>query len=141
MLSTNGDTYLGGDDFDRAIVNYWIDKSGLTTDKVNADKKLSQEFRLAAEEAKIYLSHMRFTQEKLLQYKVELDKKEFEKLIQTFVDKTIDCCKNALKDAALTINDIDEVVMVGGSTRVPLVKKSVAIFLKDQFMIHLIRMK
>ncbi len=128
MLSTNGDTYLGGDDFDRTIVNYWIEKSGLTTDKVNADKKLSQEFRLAAEEAKVYLSQHEVYSGKVAEYKVELGKKDFEKLILHFVERTIGCCRNALKDAALTINDIDEVIMVGGSTRVPLVKKSVAGF-------------
>ena len=128
VLSTNGDTYLGGDDFDRTIVTYWIDKTGLLNDIVMADKSLAQEFRLQAEEAKKYLSLNNYFIGTIGSHKVELSKVEFEKLITPFVQRTIQCCKNALKDASLSITDIDEIVMVGGSTRVPLVKKSVTDF-------------
>ena len=69
-------------------------------------------------------------------YELNLSKEEFEELIKPFVEKTIQCCKNALQDAGLTINDIDEVIMVGGSTRVPLVKKTVSDFLQESYMIH-----
>ncbi len=59
---------------------------------------------------------------------ISITKQEFEQLIQPFINKTINCCRNALKDAALKTTDIETVVMVGGSTRVPLVKKSVSEF-------------
>jgi molecular chaperone HscA len=128
VLSTNGDTYLGGDDFDSVIVNYWTEKAGILNEELNNNKSLAQEFRLKAEEAKKYLSSNDFFAGKVANQKVELTKNKFEKLAGPFVDKTIQCCKNALKDAQLNTSDIEEVIMVGGSTRVPLVKKSVADF-------------
>jgi molecular chaperone HscA len=128
VLSTNGDTYLGGDDFDRAIINYWSKQLALTNQNFIHDKSLAQEFRLLAEEAKKHLSSKDSFIGKINRYSISLSKTEFEKLIFPFVDKTIACCKNALQDAKLSINDIEEVVMVGGSTRVPLVKKTVSNF-------------
>ena len=128
VLSTNGDTYLGGDDFDRAIVNYWVDKAGLPNEELNNNKSLAQEFRLQAEEAKKYLSSNDFFTGKVANQKVELSRNDFEELITSLVDKTIQCCANALNDAKLNKSVIDEIVMVGGSTRVPLVKKSVGDF-------------
>jgi molecular chaperone HscA len=128
VLSTNGDTYLGGDDFDHAIVKHWMDQQGIKEEELNTHKSLAQELRLKAEEAKKYLSNNENFKGKAGGEALELNKVEFEKLIQSFVDKTIQCCKNALDDAQLTSNDIDEVVMVGGSTRVPLVKESVSKF-------------
>jgi molecular chaperone HscA len=126
VLSTNGDTYLGGDDFDHAIVKHWIDQKGIKEDELKIHKSLAQELRLKAEEAKKHLSSNTTFKGEAGGETLELNKVEFEKLIQSFVDKTIQCCKNALADANLTSNDIDEVVMVGGSTRVPLVKESVS---------------
>jgi molecular chaperone HscA len=128
VLSTNGDTYLGGDDFDHVIVKHWIDQKGIKEEELNTHKSLAQELRLKAEEAKKYLSNNENFNGEAGGEVLELNKIEFEKLIQSFVDKTIQCCKNALADANLTSNDIDEVVMVGGSTRVPLVKGSVSKF-------------
>ena len=128
VLSTNGDTYLGGDDFDHAIVKHWIDQKGIKEEELNTHKSLAQELRLKAEEAKKYLSNNENFKGEAGGETLELNKVEFEKLIQSLVDKTIQCCKNALADANLTSNDIDEVVMVGGSTRVPLVKESVSKF-------------
>lgn len=128
VLSTNGDTYLGGDDFDHAIVKHWIDQKGIKEEELNTDKSLAQELRLKAEEAKKYLSNNENFKGEAGGETLELSKVNFEKLIRSFVDKTIQCCKNALADAQLTSNDIDEVVMVGGSTRVPLVKGSVSKF-------------
>lgn len=123
VLSTHGDTFLGGDDFDRAVVDFWIAKYNLDKNTLVANKALSQTLRLAAEQAKKMLSTA-------YQYEGEyqISKAEFENLIQPFVDKTIDSCKSALRDANLTAKDIQRVIMVGGSTRVPLVKRSVAEF-------------
>ncbi|MEO7983566.1 MAG: Fe-S protein assembly chaperone HscA [Bacteroidota bacterium] len=125
VLSTNGDTYLGGDDFDRVIAAYWTNGAAITNEELALHKGLAQEFRLQAEEAKKYLSgHDSFTG-KVAGHELSLTREVFDKLVKPFVDKTIQCCKDALKDAALTIADIDEVVMVGGSTRVPLVKQAI----------------
>jgi Fe-S protein assembly chaperone HscA len=128
VLSTNGDTYLGGDDFDYAIVKHWIDQKGIKEEELKTHKSLAQQLRLKAEEAKKYLSDNENFKGEAGGETLELNKVEFEKLIQSLIDKTIQCCKNALADANLTSNDIDEVVMVGGSTRVPLVKRSVSKF-------------
>src|SRR5215203_2663370 len=128
VLSTNGDTYLGGDDFDHAIVKHWIDQKGIKEEELNIHKSLAQELRLKAEEAKKYLSNHENFKGEAAGETLELNKVDFEKLIRLFVHKTIQCCKNALADAGLTSNDIDEVVMVGGSTRVPLVKGLVSKF-------------
>lgn len=128
VLSTNGDTYLGGDDFDRAIMQYWIKESGLNEEELKMNKGLAQEFRLKAEEAKKQLSFTDSFTASIGGESFTLTKDQFEKLAGGLVDKTIICCKNALADANLSASDIDEVVMVGGSTRVPLVKKSVGDF-------------
>jgi molecular chaperone HscA len=128
VLSTNGDTYLGGDDFDHAIVKHWIDQKGIKQEELNIHKSLAQELRLKAEEAKKYLSNNENFKGEAGEEQFELNKAEFQKLIQPLVDKTIQCCKNALADAQLTSSDIDEVIMVGGSTRVPLVKEWVSKF-------------
>ena len=128
VLSTNGDTYLGGDDFDRVIVKYWTQFFDISEDELRMHKNLAQEFRLRAEEAKKHLSTNDSFTGKVADYAVQLSKDEFEKLIRPFIDRTIQCCKNALQDAQLPVNDIDEVVMVGGSTRVPFVKEAVSKF-------------
>jgi molecular chaperone HscA len=128
VLSTNGDTYLGGDDFDHAIVKHWIDLKGIKEEELVVHKSLAQELRLKAEEAKKHLSNNEAFKGEAGGEKLELNKSEFEDLIRTFIDKTIQCCKNALADADLSTKAIDEVVMVGGSTRVPLVKESVSKF-------------
>ncbi|MFZ1534997.1 MAG: Hsp70 family protein, partial [Chitinophagaceae bacterium] len=126
VLSTNGDTYLGGDDFDRVISTYWTDQLGLTEEELNNNKSLMQEFRLQAEEAKKHLSNKDSFSCKIADYEMQLTKSEFERLIKPFVEKTIQCCKNALLDAGVNKDEIDEVIMVGGSTRVPAVKKAVS---------------
>jgi molecular chaperone HscA len=128
VLSTNGDTYLGGDDFDKVIIQFWVEKSGLDFSEVKANKELLQTLRLAAEEAKKVLSIEENYEKDLNGDLLEINREIFESLITPLVARTIDCCKNALNDAGLTINDIDEVVMVGGSTRVPMVKKEVSKF-------------
>jgi len=126
VLSTNGDTYLGGDDLDRAIIEYWMKQMGV--ENLEDHKNLKQELRLCAEQAKIALSNADFFETTFAGEKISITKEVFEKLIEPIVAKTIDCCKLAMKDAALDIKDITTVLMVGGSTRVPLVKKTVATF-------------
>jgi molecular chaperone HscA len=126
VLSTNGDTYLGGDDFDREIMKHWMNEIGLTEQELQQHKSLAQELRLKAEEAKKHLSFNAVFTGVVAEYKLSLSKVQFEALIKPFVEKTVSCCRQALKDASLGIGDIDEVVMVGGSTRVPMVKESVS---------------
>jgi len=130
VLSTNGDTFLGGDDFDLAIVKYWMQQLGITEDQLS--KSFIQELRLRAEEAKEHLSSNEVFSGKFDIKNLALSKKQFEILVSHLVDKTIVCCKNALKDAQLTIGEIDEVIMVGGSTRIPLVKQKVKEFFKKE---------
>lgn len=125
VLSTNGDTYLGGDDFDNAIIQYWIKKSDIGYNELKINKNLYQSLRLKAEEAKKHLSdHETFTAE-LNGDQLALSRSEFNELIRPLIEKTIECCRLALKDADLQKKDIDTVVMVGGSTRVPAVKEAV----------------
>ena len=126
VLSTNGDTYLGGDDLDRAIIEYWMKEMGV--DNLEDHKNLKQELRLAAEKAKIALSNSHLFESEFAGEKISITKEVFEKLIEPIVQKTIELCKLAMKDAALEIKDINTVLMVGGSTRVPLVKKTVSTF-------------
>ena len=137
VLSTNGDTFLGGDDFDRAIIDHWMSENNIDKSLIINDKQFGQAIRLAAEKAKKVLSTQIYFQAKtedfpsfknLENLKLHLTQEDFEKLIQPLVAKTLDCCKKALADANLTIADIQEVVMVGGSTRVPLVKNRVSTF-------------
>ena len=128
VLSTNGDTYLGGDDFDNAIVKYWLQQLGLNEDELKQNKAFAQAIRLKAEEAKIYLSSNEAFESALNGDKLIITRKIFENLVQPLVDTTITCCTSALKDARLLTKDIDVVVMVGGSTRVLIVKESISKF-------------
>jgi molecular chaperone HscA len=128
VLSTNGDTYLGGDDFDNAIVRVWQDQLSISAEELQTNKSIAQELRLLAETAKITLSETDSFVKSIKDRQVALTRQEFETLIQPLVDRTLQSCKAALTDADLSASDIQEVVMVGGSTRVPLVKKSVSEF-------------
>jgi len=128
VLSTNGNTFLGGDDFDRVIVDYWIEKNQLNRADVLADNKLSQQLRLKAEETKKAFAHQSLVNDKIGNIWCTIARTTFEELILSKVQETIVCCQNALKDAKLDISQIDEVIMVGGSTRTALVKKMVAAF-------------
>jgi len=128
VLSTNGNTFLGGDDFDRAILNYWIEQNKLDFNEVAQDNVLMQTLRLQAEAAKKALSTQNLYNEQLGEIWCTLDRQTFEQLIATKVEETLTCCKQALKDADLSVSAIDEVVLVGGSTRTPFVKKAVSEF-------------
>jgi molecular chaperone HscA len=129
VLSTNGDTYLGGDDFDRAIIDHWIKENELIADTINLDKQLSQELRLKAEEAKKVLSSQE-VYSGTIDNKITctLEKHTFEMLIAPIVARTIKSCRVAMEDAKLKPEQIDAVIMVGGSTRVPMVYEAVSEF-------------
>lgn len=128
VLSTNGNTFLGGDDFDRAILDYWIEKNKLDFETLANDNSLMQTLRLKAESAKKALSTQNLFNEKVGEIWCTLDKQTFEQLIMGKVAETLTCCKQALADANLTVDAIDEVVLVGGSTRTPYVKQAVSTF-------------
>jgi molecular chaperone HscA len=128
VLSTNGDTYLGGDDFDNAIVQYWLKELKLPGSPTPEGKSFMQELRLKAEEAKIYLSANTAFSSYVQDKKVELTRELFQDLIAPYVSRTIQHCIDALKDAGMPKEAIDEVIMVGGATRVPLVQEQVAAF-------------
>lgn len=128
VLSTNGDTYLGGDDLDRVIVQHWIKKVGIDQNELKINKILSQSLRLKAEEAKKWLSENEVFHAELNGDSLSLTRAEFNSLIQPLIDRTIDCCNKAMTDAGLQTKEIDTVVMVGGSTRVPAVKEAVSGF-------------
>ena len=128
VLSTHGNTFLGGDDFDRAIVHYWIEKNNLSETQLQADPGFMQQLRLKAEEAKVALSTQNIYNEKLGEIWCSITKITFEELIHAKVQETLNACEQALKDAKISTADIDEVVLVGGSTRTPYVKKQVTEF-------------
>lgn len=128
VLSTHGDTYLGGDDFDRAIVKHWLQQSGLSEEDMSQNKELSQTLRLKAEEAKKHLSTADNFSATVNGDQLSITRSEFDALIRPFIDRTIDSCRNAVKDAGIDSSTIDTVVMVGGSTRVPAVKEAVSNF-------------
>ncbi|MEY2917004.1 MAG: hypothetical protein RIS73_718 [Bacteroidota bacterium] len=122
VLSTNGDTFLGGDDLDMAIVNFWIAENNFTGNETR------QQLRLKAEEAKRYLSANDIFYTTHQNKELTITKDQFEAIIKPIIDKTIICCANALKDSGVDKKDINEVIMVGGSTRTALVKQMVSNF-------------
>jgi len=129
VLATNGDTYLGGDDFDRAIMEVAAREIGI--DLGQKDPDLLQYLRDAAEKTKIALSSAESAEFRLTgprNYRRNFTRGEFEELIRPLIDRSIDRCRSALKDAQLPPAKIDEVVLVGGSTRIPYVRKRVAEF-------------
>ena len=124
VLSTNGDTYLGGDDMDNVLAQYWRTQLG----EGSSDKQLMQLLRVTAEEAKKHLTNNDIYEGEINGIKVSVTRAQFNELIQPLVDRTMTACANALRDAGIARDKIDAVVMVGGSTRVPLVKESVKQF-------------
>jgi molecular chaperone HscA len=128
VLSTNGDTYLGGDDLDAAIVDYWLQEN----DFVGNAAEHRQVLRLKAEEAKKHLSANDIFETVYEGKEIFISRKKFDAIIKPIVERTITACKNALKDAGLKKDEIEEVVMVGGSTRVLLVKEMVSAFFEKK---------
>ncbi|MBL7796289.1 MAG: molecular chaperone DnaK [Saprospiraceae bacterium] len=134
VLATNGDTFLGGDDFDQVVIGLFANQLGLSDADLATDKSLGQEIRLAAESAKKTLSGADEFSGSVGGKPVRITRAEFEKGIEPLVRRTLNCCANALRDAKIGTEKIDKVVLVGGSTRVPLVKNSVAgLFGKSPF--------
>lgn len=139
VLSTNGDTHLGGDDFDQVIIDYFSNefksKEGLDLRK---DPMALQRLKEASEKAKIELSSSNQTEVNLpyitatdsgpKHLVITLTKSKFEQLSEKLIQRSITPCSKALKDANLTIKDIDEVILVGGSTRIPKVQEEVKKF-------------
>jgi len=140
VLSTNGDTFLGGEDFDLRVINYLADEfkkeSGID---VRKDPLAMQRLKEASEKAKIELSSSQQTEINLpyitadaagpKHLNMKLTRAKLESLVEDLVQKTIEPCRIALKDAGLTMKDVGEVILVGGQTRMPLVQKAV----KDLF--------
>ena len=139
VLSTDGDTHLGGDDFDQAIIDWLVtefkDENGIDLTK---DAMALQRLREGAEKAKIELSSSPST-EINLPYIMPVDgipkhlvrtlsKAKFEQLVDSLVERTIAPCKSALKNAGLKTTDIDEIILVGGTTRIPAIQEAVKKF-------------
>jgi molecular chaperone DnaK len=136
VKSTNGDTFLGGEDFDMRLVNYLADEfqkeQGIN---LRNDKLALQRLKEAAEKAKVELSTTTQTEINLpfitadasgpKHLVVKLTRSKFESLVEDLIQKTIEPCLNALKDAGLTAKDISEVILVGGMTRMPKVQEVV----------------
>ena len=136
VKSTNGDTHLGGDDFDSVLINYIADefKASNGIDLRN-DKMALQRLREAAEKAKVELSSAMQTSINLpfitadasgpRHLDLSLSRSKFEQLVNDLVERTVEPCRKALADAKLSPSDIDEVILVGGSTRIPAVQQKV----------------
>jgi len=136
VLSTNGDTRLGGDDFDERIINYLVDEFKKETGvDLTSDKMAMQRLKEAAEKSKIELSGMTTSNINLpfitadatgpKHLDITLTKAKFDDLTADLVSKTIVCIKNAMNDAGLSKGDIDKVLLVGGSSRIPAVQEAV----------------
>lgn len=137
VLSTNGDTYLGGDDFDQALVGLWLRRHKIPQKEYLQNNELAQQLRLTAEAAKKHLSYNEVFSTELKGMEFAVTKKEFEEIIQPYVKRTIQCCENALKDAGINKTEINEIIMVGGSTRIPVIKDSVGGFFEKKVHIEL----
>ncbi|CAC9620671.1 Chaperone protein DnaK [uncultured Gammaproteobacteria bacterium] len=139
VLSTNGDTFLGGEDFDQRIINFLIDEfkkeQGVN---LKNDPMALQRLKEAAEKAKIELSSSEQTEVNLpyvtadasgpKHLNIKITRSKLESLVEDLIQRSIDPCKIALKDADLSAKDIDEVIIVGGSTRMPKVQEAVKKF-------------
>jgi molecular chaperone HscA len=128
VLSTHGDTYLGGDDMDRALAQHWQQQLGWSDELLKNNKSLTQQLRITAEEAKKHLTNHTTYTGTIDGNEVTITVDEFNALIAPLVERTMQSCTQALKDAGLQPTEIDAVVMVGGSTRVPLVKEQIRNF-------------
>ena len=139
VLSTDGDTHLGGDDFDQVIIDWLVSEFKVENNlDLTKDPMALQRLRESAEKAKIELSSTNST-EINLPYIMPVDgipkhlvrtlsKSKFEKLVDGLVERTIAPCKSALKNAGLKTTDIDEIILVGGTTRIPAIQDAVKKF-------------
>jgi molecular chaperone DnaK len=143
VKSTNGDTHLGGDDFDQRLIDFLVDEfkkeQGIDLKK---DPMALQRLKEAAEKAKIELSSTQQTQINLpfitatqegpKHFDMSITRARFEQLIDDLVDRSIEPCKLAMKDAGISLSEIDEVILVGGSTRVPVVQQRVKAYFQRE---------
>jgi molecular chaperone DnaK len=139
VKATNGDTHLGGDDFDDRILDWMIEefKKDQGID-LSADKMAIQRLKEAAEKAKIELSSAQETEINLpfvtadqsgpKHLNMKITRSKFEQMIEDLVQRSLEPCKKAMADSGLKVSDIDEIVMVGGSTRVPAIQEAVKKF-------------
>ena len=136
VLATNGDTMLGGDDFDQRLIDWMVNKFKAENGvDLRNDKMVMQRLKEAAEKAKIELSGMTSTNINLpfitataagpLHFDATLTRAEFDRITSDLVDRTIIPTRKALSDAGLSVNQIDKVLLVGGSTRIPAVQEAV----------------
>ncbi len=143
VLSTNGDVQLGGDDFDEAIINWLIDEfKAENSIDLRKDPKAMQRLKEAAETAKIELSattstdinlpYLSMNAEGPMHLERSLSRAKFEQLTDTLYDRCLKPCREALKAAKLDVSEIDEVILVGGSTRIPKVQDLVQEFFKRE---------
>ncbi len=133
VLATHGDTYLGGDDVDRAIIDHWMAEHGLEM----SDSKVGQSIRLAAEEMKKALGSHETHSIEVEGKTLSLTRDKFHELINPLISRTIEMCKACVKDADIQISDIDQVILVGGSTRLLLVKEMVSDFFQKTANDHI----
>ncbi|WP_322980948.1 molecular chaperone DnaK [Pseudomonas sp. C11] len=139
VLATNGDTFLGGEDFDIRLIDYLVDEFKKETGmNLKGDPLAMQRLKEAAEKAKIELSSSQQTDVNLpyitadatgpKHLNVKISRSKLESLVEDLVQRTIEPCRTALKDAGIDVGKIDDVILVGGQTRMPLVQKTVAEF-------------
>ena len=139
VLATNGDTFLGGEDFDSALIDYLVDEFKKDQDvNLKGDSLAMQRLKEAAEKAKIELSSAQSTEVNLpyitadsngpKHLVVTISRSKLESLTEELVQRTMGPCKTALEDAGLKIGDVDDVILVGGQTRMPLVQQKVQEF-------------
>lgn len=132
VLATNGDTFLGGDNIDQLIISCWIEQLHLDEHATRQDKQLNQYLRILAEDAKKHLSTHDEFQAEINGRNVKLDRNQLTALVQPLVQLTLECCTKALQDAKLSKKDIDHIVMVGGSTRMPYIKQKIGEFFEKE---------
>jgi len=143
VISTNGDTHLGGNDIDNKVMDYLISEFKKQTNiDVSKDRMALQRLKEASEKAKIELSNKMETDINIpfltadmtgpKHMNIKLTRAKFEALIMEIVEETIEPCRKALKDAKKSVEDIQEVLLVGGSTRIPLVQQKVKDFFRKE---------
>lgn len=143
VLATNGDTFLGGEDFDIRLIDYLVDEFKKETGmNLKGDPLAMQRLKEAAEKAKIELSSSQQTDVNLpyitadssgpKHLNVKISRAKLESLVEDLVERTIEPCRVALKDAGIDVSSINDVILVGGQTRMPLVQKRVAEFFNKE---------
>ncbi|EML0363764.1 MULTISPECIES: Fe-S protein assembly chaperone HscA [Providencia] len=125
VLATGGDTALGGDDFDQVLAQWIAEQAGVS---LQGDHHLNRQLLNVATETKVALSDAETVTIQLANWQGEIRREQFETLIENYVKRTLMACRRALKDAGVEVEDVLNVVMVGGSTRVPLVRQKVGEF-------------